>query len=55
MVLREIEVKEDRREKAVEEVLKTIGVEIKIKEIKRLSGGRMKRGEIIWIKLQNEE
>lgn len=47
--------KEDRREEAVEKVFKTIGVEIKIKEIKRLSGGWKKRGEIIWIRLQNKE
>lgn len=39
----------------MEEVFKTIGVEIKIKKIKTLSGGRKERGEMIWIRLQNEK
>lgn len=55
VVIRGVEVKERKREEAVEEILKCIGAKAKIEEVKRLGRGRDGERETIWVRLQNEE
>lgn len=52
IVIRGVEVKNERREEVVEEVLKSIGAEVKIAEVKRL-GSHSVNGErkMIWARL----
>lgn len=54
VIIRGIEVKEGRRQEAVEEMLRVMGARVKVKEIRKL-GEKDKRGEIMLVKLENEE
>jgi len=55
LVIRGLEVKEGKRRKAVEDILKEIGVEAKIKEIWRITAEREKGREAVGIKVEETE
>lgn len=55
IVIRGVEVKEGKREEAVEEILECIGAKAKIEEVKRLGRGREGERKTIWVRFQNEE
>lgn len=55
IVTEEIKVKEGNRKDAVEGILKSIGVEAKIEELRRLGKNEERGTEMIWVKLENEE
>lgn len=55
VIVRGIEVKEGRKQEAVEKMLRVMEARVKIKEIRKLGGEKDKRWEIILMKLENEE
>lgn len=55
IIIKGLEERKGKRRKAVEEVLRKIGVEIEMGEIKRIGGDREKGREMVMVKLGNEE
>lgn len=55
IIMRGVEVKEEKRREAVERVLGMVGAKVDIQEVKRLRGDGDKEGEIILVKLGNEK
>lgn len=55
VIVRRIEMKEGRKQEAVEKMLRIMEARVKIKEIRKLGGEKDKRWEIILMKLENEE
>lgn len=55
IVIRGLKVREGRRREAVEEVLEKIGVEVEVKEIRRVESSTGEGREIVLVKLANEE
>lgn len=49
-----MEVKDEKRAKAVEELLERIGIKVGIKKIKRIEKSIEKEGEMVWVRLENE-
>lgn len=55
IIIKGLEEREGKRREAVEEVLRKIGVMIKVGEIKRISGDKEKGKKMVMVKLRNEE
>lgn len=56
IIIKEAEVKKDKRREAAEKIIKIIGVKVEIKEIRRIGEGTEKgKGEMLLIKLENEK
>lgn len=55
LVIKGIEVKEGRKKKAVEGLMKDIGAEVKIEETWKIAEDRDKGREIVRIRIENEE
>jgi len=55
LIIRGLEVKEEKRMEAVEELMNVIGVEIKIREVWRIAGEKEKGREMVGIKVEEGE
>lgn len=55
IVIKGIKVKEGKRREVVEEMMKDIGMKVKIEEIRRLKGNEEGETEMIWVRLESEE
>lgn len=55
MLIKEVEIKKDRRKETVEEIFKTVGTKVEVKEIKKIKEIYKKRREIIIVRIDNEE
>lgn len=55
IVIKKIKVKEGKRREVVEEMMKDIGMKVKIEEIRRLKGNEEGETEMIWVRLESEE
>lgn len=54
VVMKGVEVKDRKRTRATEEILREIGAKAKIEEVKKIKDGE-KSIEIIWVRIENEE
>lgn len=55
IVIKGIKVKEGKRREVVEEMMKDIGMKVKIEEIRRLKGNEEGETEMIWVRLESEK
>jgi len=55
LVIRGLEVKEGKRREAVEEILREIGVEVKLKEVWRITAEKERGREAVGIKIEEED
>jgi len=55
LIIKGLEVKERKRKETVEELMKVIGVDKEIKEIKRIAGKKEKEREMMGIKVERVE
>lgn len=55
IVIKGIKVKEGKRREVVKEMMKDIGMKVKIEEIRRLKGNEEGETEMIWVRLESEE
>lgn len=55
VILKGVEVKDGKRKKAVEEILKVLKVKAEMEKIRRLGGEEGKNGEMLLVKLKGEE
>jgi len=55
IVIREIVIKERKRKKTVDEIMKEIGIELKVKKIMENRRGQRKRRETIEIKVKEKD
>lgn len=57
MIIKGIEVKNERRREAVQEVLGILGVQVKVGEVRRIGGeiGKVKSMEMVLVRLESEK
>lgn len=55
VVIREVDVREGERRKAVEEILGVVGVKVEVEEIRKIGEDKEKRREMLLVRLENEE
>lgn len=55
VVIREVEVREGDRRKAVEEILGVVGAKVMVEEIKKIGEVKQKGREMLLVRLGNEE
>lgn len=58
IIIRGMEVKEGRRKEVIEGIIKDIGADVRVKEIKRLGGEKIEREKdrkMVWLRLEDEE
>lgn len=55
VIIRVIEVKEGRKKEAVEEIMKIIGVELKVDKVWRIAGERKIEKEMVGIRMEKKE
>lgn len=55
VIIRVIEVKEGRRKEAVEEIMKIIGVELKVDKVWKIAGERKIERETVGIRMEKKE
>jgi len=55
LIIRRVKVKERRRREAVDDLMKEIGVVMKVKEVWKIAGDKKKGREIVEIKIEEEE
>lgn len=54
LLIRGLRVKEGKRKEAVEEIMRDIGAEVEVEEVKRLGGNGKEGKEVVWVKLRDE-
>lgn len=55
IIIKGLEVREGKRREAVKEVLRKVGVDVEIEEIRRVGGGIKDRREMVLVKIAKEE
>lgn len=55
VVIREVDVREGERRKAVEEILGVVGVKVEVEKKKKIGEDKGKRREMLLVRLENEE
>lgn len=55
IIIKGLEVREGKRREAVKELLRKVGVDVEIEEIRRVGGGIKDRREMVLVKIAKEE
>lgn len=55
IIIRGVEVKEGKKKEVIERIMKDIGADVRVKEIKRLGRDREKDRKMVWLRLEDEE
>lgn len=55
VIIREVDVREGERRKAVEEILGVMGVKVEVEEIRKIGEDKGKRRKMLLVRLGNEE
>lgn len=54
-MIREVDVREGERRKAVEEILGVVGVKVEVEKKRKIGENKGKRREMLLVRLENEE
>lgn len=49
IIIKGVEVREGKREKAVEKIMRAIGVKVKVEEVRKIARDRNKVGELVMV------